>query len=166
MFQSIDPRNSGLPLTAEAHRRLELELDRLRGERRGLADSLRRAREFGEPGGNDEQMAIREEEPIIRTRIARLEQILAQAHVVDGSGDGHTVAIGSHVTLLDQESGRTESYLIDGAHGSMESNVITAGSPMGMALIGRERGAVVRVELPNGRIRTFTILDLAHPAHA
>jgi transcription elongation GreA/GreB family factor len=70
------------------------------------------------------------------------------------------------VTLLDQESGRTETYLIDGAHGSMESNVITAVSPMGTALIGRERGAVVHVELPSGRFRTFTIVDVAQPAYA
>jgi transcription elongation GreA/GreB family factor len=138
MIQSPHPRNSGLPLTADAYRRLELELERLRD---------------------------REEEPIIHARIARLEQVLALAHIVEDRADGHTVAIGSQVTLLDQESGRTETYLIDGAHGSMESNVITAVSPMG-ALIGRERGAVVHVELPSGRFRTFTIVDVAQPAYA
>jgi transcription elongation factor GreA len=152
-----------VPLTAEAHRRLHLELERLHDERRDHAERLRGAREFGEPGGNDELMAIREEEAIIEARLARLEGILSNAHIVEESSHGHRVAIGSQVTILDQESGRTESYLIDGAHGSLESNVISALSPMGTALIGAEAEAVVRVELPRGRVRTFTILDVARP---
>lgn len=166
MFRSTDSSNSGIPLTADAYRRLEAELERLRAERRDHADRLRGAREFGEPGGNDELMAIREEEPIVQARLARIEEILAQAYVVEDSADGRTVAIGSQVTLLDQKSGRTESYLIDGAHGSMDSNVISALSPMGMTLIGNERGAVVHVGLPSGRVRTFTILDVAQQAYA
>jgi transcription elongation factor GreA len=166
MIQSTNPRNSGLPLTADAYRRLELELEQLRDQRRELAEGLRGTREFGEPGGNDELMAIREEALILESRIARLQGILARAHVVEeDSVRGSTVAIGSQVTLLDQESGRTESYLIDGAHGSMDSNVITAVSPMGIALIGNERGAVVHVELPRGRVRTYTILDVAQHAY-
>jgi transcription elongation factor GreA len=175
MFQRTDQRaiargpaagtgDAGLPLTPEAHRRLELELARLREERREHAERLRGAREFGEPGVNDELMAIREEEAVILSRLARLEQILADAHVVGEPAAGDTVAIGSQVTLLDQESGRTESYLIDGAHGSLESNVISALSPMGTALIGSDRGAVVRVDLPRGRRRTFTVLDVAQRA--
>lgn len=176
MFEQIDPTPTsavradgngrrGLPLTPEAHRRLTVELELLREERREHAERLRGAREFGEPGGNDELMAIREEEAIIEARLARLEQILSLAHVVDESADGNTVAIGSHVTLLDQESGRTKSYLIDGAHGSLDSNVISALSPMGMALIGNERGAVVHAQLPRGRVRTFTILDVVQQAY-
>jgi transcription elongation factor GreA len=155
-----------LPLTPEAHQRLQVELTRLRDERHAHAERLRSAREFGEEGGNDEVMAIREEEAVIEARLMRLEEILSRAHVVDESRDGDAVAIGSHVTLLDQESGRTESYLIDGAHGSMDSNVISALSPMGVALIGSERGQVVHVELPNGRVRTFTVLDVAQPTYA
>jgi transcription elongation factor GreA len=166
MFRSPDSRNSGIPLTADAYRRLELERERLRGEVRDHVERLRGAREFGESGGNDELMAIREEEPIIQARLARLEEILAQARIVEDSADGQTVAIGSQITLLDQESGRTESYRVDGAHGSMDSNVISALSPMGTTLIGNERGAVVHVELPSGRVRTFTILDVVQQAYA
>ena len=65
------------------------------------------------------------------------------------------------VTLLEHESGRTETYLIDGAHGSLDSNVVSAVSPMGSALIGSARGAVVRVDLPRKRVRTLTVLDVA-----
>jgi transcription elongation factor GreA len=168
MFQVSDPRQSSprpaadsLPLTAEAYRKLENELERLRAERRDHAERLRGAREFGEPGVNDELLAIREDEAIIEARLARLEDILGRAEVVDAATPSDTIAIGSTVTVLDHSSGRTETYLIDGAHGSRDSNVISALSPMGTALIGSARGAVVRIELPRGRVRTLTVLDVA-----
>jgi transcription elongation factor GreA len=169
MFQLTDPRQQSLdrsspdalPLTREAYRKLEEELERLRAERREHSERLRGAREFGEPGTNDELMAIREDEAIIEARLARLEQILGRAEVVDSAATDGKVAIGAMVTLLDHESGRTKTYLVDGAHGSRDSNVISALSPMGSALIGSARGAVVRVDLPRERVRTLTILDVA-----
>jgi transcription elongation factor GreA len=155
-----------LPVTAESHRKLERELERLRAERHEYAELRRAAREFGEPDVNDELMAIGEEEAVIDARLVRLEQILARAEIVEDAGQGDTVAIGSAITLLDHDSGRTEAYLIDGAHGSLESHVISAPSPMGTALIGSPRGAVVRVELPSGRVRTLTVLDVTQPTFA
>jgi transcription elongation factor GreA len=174
MFQVSDPRKQSamrsspgsLPLTRDGYRKLEHELDRLRAERLEHSERLRGARQFGEPGANDELMAIREDEAIIEARLARLEQILGRAEVVDGAATDGTAAIGSMVTLLDHQSGRTETYLIDGAHGSVDSNVISALSPMGSALIGRARGAVVRVYLPRDRVRTLTILDIAERPRA
>ena len=151
-----------LPLTPHAYRKLEFELESVRAERRDHADRLRGAREFGEPGANDELMAIREDELIIEARLGRLEQILERAELVEMAALGDAVAIGSTVTVLDHKSGRTESYRIDGAHGALDSNLISALSPMGTALIGSRRGAVVRVELPRGRARTLTVLDVAH----
>jgi transcription elongation factor GreA len=150
-----------LPLTRPAYRKLQDQLEELRLEREAHGDRLRSAREFGEPSGNDELMAVREDEPIIEARLARVEEILARAEVVDGAAEGGVVGIGSAVTVLDQESGRTETYIVDGAHGSLDSNVISALSPTGVAVIGRARGDVVRVHLPRGRVRALTILDIA-----
>jgi transcription elongation factor GreA len=150
-----------LPLTQAAHSKLQAELERLRSERTAHEGRLRIAREFGEPAGNDELMALREDEGIIAARLARVEEILSRSEVVDETAAADIIAIGSAVTVLEHESGRTETYIVDGAHGSMDSNVISALSPMGVALIGRERGQVVDVALPSGRVRTLTILDVA-----
>lgn len=128
--------SQSVPLTRAAYGKLEAELEQLRRERP-------------------------HEEGIIAARLARVKEILSRAHVVDEASVGSAISIGSSVTVLDQESGRTETYIVDGAHGSMDSNVITAVSPMGVALIGRERGEVVDVALPSGRVRTLTILDIA-----
>jgi transcription elongation factor GreA len=150
-----------MPLTRAAYSKLQAELDQLRSERAAHEDRFRTAREFGDPSANDELMALREEEAITVARQARLEEILSRAEVVDEAVEGDVIAIGSAVTVLDQGSGRTETYIVDGAHGSMDSNVISALSPMGVALIGRERGEIVDVVLPRGRARTLTILDVA-----
>jgi transcription elongation factor GreA len=150
-----------MPLTRTAHSKLQAELERLRNERTAHEDRFRTAREFGEPAGNDELMALREEEGILAARLARVEEILSRAEVVEEAIGGSVISIGSAVTVLDQESGRTETYIVDGAHGSMDSNVISALSPMGVALIGRERGEIINVALPSGRVRTLTILDVA-----
>jgi transcription elongation factor GreA len=150
-----------LPLTQAAHSKLQAELERLRSELTAHGGRLRVAREFGEPAGNDELMALREDEGIIAARLARVEEILSRSEVVDETAAADIIAIGSAVTVLEHESGRTETYIVDGAHGSMDSNVISALSPMGVALIGRERGQVVDVALPSGRVRTLTILDVA-----
>src|SRR3954454_2997429 len=112
MFQASDPRQSSqqrtagsLPLTAAAYRNVEQELERLRVERRDHVERLRAALEFGEAGANDEVAAIREDEGITQARLARLEDILARAQVVEHTPESDVVAIGSVVTVLDHASG-------------------------------------------------------------
>ena|SRR5215217_8750837 len=115
--------SGSLPLTPEAYRKLEFELEPVRPARCDHADWLRGAREFREPGANDELMAIREDEAIIEARLGRLEQILERAELVENAILGEAVVIESTVTVLDHRSGRTESYRIDGAHGVLDPNV-------------------------------------------
>jgi transcription elongation factor GreA len=150
-----------VPLTRAAYQKLHAELEQLRSERTAHESRLRIAREFGDPSANDELMALREEEAITVARMARVEEILSRAEVIDEAAADDIISIGSAVTVLDHGSGRTETYIVDGAHGSMDPNVISALAPMGVALIGRERGQVAEVLLPNGRVRTLTILDVA-----
>jgi hypothetical protein len=68
----------------------EEELDQLRAAKRDeIGGRLRDARGYGEPGGNDEYLATREDEAIIDARIAALEAMLAKASVVQhGGGPG------------------------------------------------------------------------------
>jgi transcription elongation factor GreA len=153
-----------LPLTATSRHNLELELERLQLEREAHVERLRGARQYGEPSGNDELMSIREDETIIEARIARLEDILARAVIVDPARSGESITIGSAVTVRDRRSRKTSKYVIEGAHGSLEPNVISAVSPMGRALIGSHAGALVPVELPRGRMRRFEVVDIRQSA--
>jgi hypothetical protein len=64
----------GMLLTEVGLRAREEELDQLRAAKRDdIGGRLREARGYGEPGGNDEYLATREDEAIIDARIAALE---------------------------------------------------------------------------------------------
>jgi transcription elongation factor GreA len=74
---------TGILLTRAGLRAREQELDQLRAAKRDdIGRRLREARGYGEPAGNDEYLATREDEAIIDARIAALEAMLAQASVV------------------------------------------------------------------------------------
>src|SRR4051812_3492232 len=105
-----------LPVTPAAHHALQKELATLRQEKAQFSDLLRLVREFGDPANNDEYLAIREEEAVVDARLARLEDILDRARVVDPAESSDTIAIGSSVTVLDRGAGEPFDYVIDSAH--------------------------------------------------
>jgi transcription elongation factor GreA len=152
--------DDALPVTAAAYEALEEERDRLRDEKlHQFPERLRLAREFGEATGNDEYLAIREDEAVVDARLARLEDILSRARIVGPAESDDTIAIGSSVTVLDVGSGEPFDYVIDSAHAPIGRNAVSAVSPVGKALLGRRPGEVVTVELPRkGRTRELEIL--------
>lgn len=150
-----------VPLTAAAQRALKDELARLRDEReREIPARLRIAREFGDTANNDEHLAIREEEAVLAARVARLEDLLRRAVVVDQAAAYDSVAIGSHVSAVDVDTGEALDYLIDGAHGARQPGTVSAVSPIGRALLGRRPGDRVFVALPGGRTRKLKVREI------
>src|SRR4051812_22611894 len=148
------PLAGELPVTAPAHQALRHELAKLRQEKAQFADQLRLVREFGDTANNDEYLAIREEEAVVDARLARLEDIVDRARVVDSAESADTIAIGSSVTVLDRGAGETFEYVIDGAHAPVVPGAVSAVSPVGKALLGRRPGEIVTVEVPGkGRMR-------------
>jgi transcription elongation factor GreA len=155
--------NSGatdeLPVTPAAYRALEQERESLRREKSQFAEQLRFVREFGDTANNDEYHAVREEEALLDARVARLEDILSRATIVDAAHTDGTIAIGSVVTVLDLGAREPFDYVIDSAHAPVAPNAVSAVSPVGKALLGRRPGDVVTVQLPKkGRTRELEIL--------
>ena len=146
-------------ITAEGERALRERLDRLRTDRyKEHAERLRDARDFGEAGANDEYLAILEDDALIELQIARLETLLARARVVDdGDVRNGTVTVGTAVVVEDQRTLAVEEFSIVGALENGGAGTVTTSSPIGQALMGREVGDVVRVELPSGAVRELRI---------
>src|SRR4051794_19790317 len=94
--------DDALPVTAAAHHALQRELVKLRQEKARFAERLRLVREFGDTANNDEYLAIREEEAVVDTRLARLEDIMDRASIVGAAESAGTVAIGSSGALFDR----------------------------------------------------------------
>jgi transcription elongation factor GreA len=147
-------------ITPDGERALRQELDLLRLELNvEYPDRLRQAREFGDAGNNDDHLQIKEEEEVLRSRIARLEALIDGATVSEGKrSDGETIGIGALVEIENARGGRRATHRLIGSFASREPGDVSASSPVGRALLGRSPGDAVEVELPNGRRRKLRIV--------
>jgi transcription elongation factor GreA len=159
-------RRAGVLMTADGFRSLRTRLQDLRAARsKEYSERLRDARQYGEVGANDEYLAILEDEAVIDSQIARLEELLDRARVVDERAARYgAVGIGCMVAVQDMPTGRVHRYRIVGSLEPGGEGVVTAGSAVGEALLGRERDDVVTVVLPNGRARTLRIVAIERPS--
>jgi transcription elongation factor GreA len=154
----------GIQFSQAGLRAREQELDQLRAAKRDdIRRRLREARGYGEPGGNDEYLATREDEAIFDARIAALQAILAQASVVQHRGHPGVVGIGSVVSVDETDNGAGARYRLVGAHEAQAPGDVSISSPVGQALLGRRAGDTVTVSLPDGRTRGLRIASVAPP---
>jgi transcription elongation factor GreA len=146
-------------ITQDGELALRAELERIRRELEvEMAQRLREARTFGAPADNDDYLQIQEEGIILAVRAARLDDLLERARVVaDGSFDGRAV-VGTIVEVKELESGEVREHELVGGHEAPRIGAASAASPIGRALIGREAGEVVEVELPKGRSHGLEIM--------
>ena len=153
-------------MSAASLAELRLELDRLNRQTWDqVAQGLREARPFGEGSNNDEYHAVREEQMVLEARLAALEDTIDRAVVVDPEETTRdAVAIESTVTVEDLASGLTSRYRVRSAHQALGSDEISAASPMGLALMDAQPGALVTVDLPHGRSRSVRLVAVKAPA--
>ena len=147
---------SGTFLTREGFEKLQDELENLRTTKREeIARRLHEAMEGGELIENAEYEAAKNEQSFVEGRIKELEILLATARVVDdGDLPAGVVSVGSRVSIREEGSKTTEVYEIVGAaEANPAESKISNESPLGKALIGAKKGAVVTVEAPAGSFK-------------
>jgi transcription elongation factor GreA len=145
-------RAEPVPLTADAHARLEAELaDLTRGRRRDVVARIKAARELGDLRENAEYQAAREEQSFLEGRIRLLEERLRNAVIIDESG-GDRARIGSTVVL--EHDGETITYtLVGSTESDPAAGRISVASPVGAALLKAVAGEDVEVRTPRGPVR-------------
>ena len=138
-------------LTREGHQRLQEELDHLRTVRRQeVADRLHEAMEGGELIEDAEYEAAKNEQAFVEGRIHELEVLLANAHIIEESGQMDIVQIAAKVTIQ-EDSGEPERYMIVGpAEANPREGRISNESPLGRALMNHREGDFVTVNAPDG----------------
>ncbi|MGH3049128.1 MAG: transcription elongation factor GreA [Gaiellaceae bacterium] len=149
-------------LTAEGYKKLQAEIDHLRGEkRREVAERIRVAREFGDISENAEYDDAKNEQAMLEHRIAQLEERLMSARVITKKEiSKDAVSVGSKVRLRDVEAGKTiEYHIVGAAEANPAENKLSNESPVGKAIMGRKKGDVVEVAAPRGAL-TFKILEI------
>jgi transcription elongation factor GreA len=156
---------SKVPMTVIGERRLREELDRLkRVERPRIVQAIAEAREHGDLKENAEYHAAREQQSFAEGRIQDIEGKLSNAQVIDVTTIPCTgkVIFGATVELVNVETDATVTYRIVGEdEADVKNNLISVGSPIARALIGKEEGDVVVVRAPSGNIE-YEIGEVQH----
>jgi transcription elongation factor GreA len=149
-------------LTYEGLKKLEEELEQLRGPKRmEIKERIKVALSFGDISENSEYDEAKNEQAYVEGRIAQLEAMLKNARVIDEEDvSTEKVTIGSKVRLLDMEYNDEIVYTIVG---STEANPaqfkISNESPVGAALMHKKKGNIVEVAVPDGILK-FKILKI------
>ena len=143
-----------IPLTVRGAEKLREELRVLKSETRPkIIESIAEARAHGDLKENAEYHAAREQQSFVEGRIAEIEGKLGQAQIIDVTTLPNTgkVVFGTTVELADIESGDEMSYQIVGDDESdTKAGRISINSPIARALIGKEEGDEVSVDVPGG----------------
>jgi len=141
-------------LTAEGLAKLQAELDYLTTVRRHeVAERIYQAKESGDITDNAEYEDAKTEQAFLEGRILTLEAMLRNAQLIDKDSLSDFVALGSTVTVAD-EDGYEDTYTIVGsAEADPRQGRISNESPVGRALLGRRVGEEARVLTPAGELR-------------
>lgn len=125
-------------LTPQGKKDLEKELEELKGRRGAIAEKIAEARDYGDLSENAEYDAAREDQGIVETRIAEIEDILQNAEIIKAS-KGSSVGLGSTVEL--KSGAKTFTYTIVGpVEADPMNGKISDESPIGKALMGKRVG--------------------------
>ncbi len=145
-------RIEAVPMTRDAHARLEAELNELTQIRRpGVVARIKAAREHGDLKENAEYQAAREEQSFMEGRVRLLEERKRHATIIEEVVTGR-VALGSVVVV--EVEGDTMTYSIVGTtDADPAAGRISSSSPVGAALLGAVAGAEVEVRTPRGAAR-------------
>ena len=152
-----------IPITTRGAEKLKAELDYLKKVARpNVVAAIAEAREKGDLSENAEYDAAREAQGLLEMRIAKLEDTMANARVIDESKiDKSKVQILSKVTLLNHNNQKQMTYTIVAEHeANLREGKLAIGTPIAKALLGRKKGDRVDVEVPAGTIH-FEILDIS-----
>ena len=143
-------------LTREGYTALKREIEHLSTtRRREVAERIKVAREFGDIAENAEYDAAKNEQAMLEARIAKLEERLAAARVIEKREiSKDVVSIGSTVRLRDVDAKQTVEYRIVGSAEANPAELkLSNESPVGKAIIGHKKGETVEVAAPRGSLK-------------
>lgn len=153
---------TSIPISKQGYKKLEDELARLKSERPAIIQAIKEAREEGDLRENAGYDAARERQGMTEARIKYIESRMALYQIVDlDKLGGDRVVFGATVDVEDVDTEERRTFTIlgpdeaDPAKGS-----ISFLSPVGQALLGKEEGDEVSVDIPRGRV-TYEIISIA-----
>lgn len=149
--------------TTEGLKKLKDELNQLKDvERPNASKAIAEARDKGDLSENAEYDAAKEAQGMLEMRISKLEEIYANARLIDESVlDTSKVLVHSTVKIKNQSNGMEMQYkLVAQSEADLKTGKISVDSPIGKGLLGKEVGDLAEIEVPNG-VMKFKIIEIS-----
>jgi transcription elongation factor GreA len=149
--------------TEEGFKKLQEELHHLRTvERPHLSQQIADARDKGDLSENAEYHAAKEEQGLLEARIAKMEEMMASARIVDTSQlDNSRVYIHSKVVVRHVGNGSQREFtLVAESEVDIKTGRISVSSPIGKGLLGKAKGDIAEVVTPTGSTQ-FEVVEIS-----
>ena len=150
-------------LTSEGLEKLKAEFQQLISvERPSISKQIAEARYKGDLSENAEYDAAKEAQGLLELKISKLEDMIANARIIDESRINTThVQIMNKVKLKNLSNDSVvECTLVGETEANLREGKLAAATPIGRALIGKKKGDVVVVNVPSGVLK-FEVLEIS-----
>ena len=153
------------PITVAGLKNLKSELEDLKNiQRPKVVEAIAEARSHGDLKENAEYHAAKEQQALIESRVIAINDSIARANVIDVTKieNNGKVIFGSTVKLQDLDTNKTITYKLVGQdEADIKKSLIFFKSPIGKALIGKDKSEMIIVNTPSGE-KNFEILDVEY----
>ena len=149
--------------TEEGLNRLKAELNEMKTKgRTHIAHQIAEARDKGDLSENAEYDAAKDAQGLHEMKIAKLEEILSNARILDESSiDTSMVAVLSTVKIKNKKNGAEMSYtLVSEEEADLKTGKISVGSPIGKGLLGKKVGEIAEIKIPAGTVE-FEVVEIS-----
>ena len=152
---------SKIYLSQDGYDSLKNELHKLKTiDRPNIINQIAEARDKGDLSENAEYDAAKEAQGLLESRIAKLEEDLVNARVIERTTDVSKVHLLSTVVIKRQHTDVNMTYtIVSESEANLAEKKISITSPIGKSLVGKSVGDLVEVNTPNG-VTIFEIIDI------
>ncbi len=148
--------------TQEGLKKLREELNQLKDvERPRASQAIADARDKGDLSENAEYDAAKEAQGLLEMKISKLEELLANARLIDESQlDTSKALVLSTVRLKNTANGQEMKYtLVAESEADLKTGKISVTSPIGKGLLGKSVGDIAEIQVPNGTLK-FEVIEI------
>ena len=153
------------PITIKGLEKLKRELEELKNIKRPkIVAAIAEARGHGDLKENAEYHAAKEEQARMESRIIEINDLIARANVIDVTilEKKDNVIFGATVELINLDNKEKKTYKIVGKdEADLAKNFIYYKSPIGKALIGKNKKDLISVTTPSGE-KNFEIKEIKY----
>jgi transcription elongation factor GreA len=149
--------------TTEGLKKLKDDIHQLKMvERPRISQQIAEARDKGDLSENAEYDAAKEAQGLLEARIAKLDDLLANARLIDSTNmDASKVFILSKVKIKNMTNKAVMEYtMVAENEANLVEKKISVDSPIGKGLLGKKVGDVAEVLIPAGKVQ-FEILEIS-----